>query len=77
MKKGIRYDYPKKSYAKGSWTQPYDEKLKKLYDTIKEKRDNAKLELDNADSIDYNTRNELKGTIMAYDDILSLMESMK
>ena len=48
------------------------DKPQELYNKIKEKRDNAKL--------DYNYHcfkdKELKGQISAYNDVLSLMESM-
>ena len=69
MKKGIRYEsfVPARSSGKT---------FIRLYNAIKEKRDNAQLELDNTDKIDYNTKAELKSEINAYNDVLSLIESM-
>lgn len=71
MKKGIRYDYPKKSYIQVEYTEPYN----KLYSLIKEKRDNARLELDSVKEVTYK-HFDLRGQICAYNDVLSLMESM-
>lgn len=56
------------------------QKPQQLYDLIKQKRDNAKQDylnekespIINGNKIDY-----LKGQIAAYNDVLSLMESMK
>lgn len=57
------------------------QKPQELYNKIKEKRDNAKLELDNTKPIGRYMElkgqyMELKDQINAYNDVLSLMESM-
>ena len=68
MNEGFRYKVcvPARNCGKTFFT--------KLYNTIKEKRDNAQLDYDKTDSYDSLV---LKGQIAAYNDVLSLMESMK
>ncbi len=54
-------------------------KVDELYNKIKEKRDNARLERDEharKQDINDEEKSELRGEICAYNDILSLMKSM-
>ena len=75
-KQVIVADLPDKySFALIKVKEPND-KFKEFYEIIKQKRDNAKLELDNASPIDYSANIELLGEINAYNDVLSLMESI-
>ena len=55
----------------------YPTQHKKLYNLIKQKRDNAKLDLEiNHAKITLKEYHGLFGQIAAYNDVLSLMESM-